>query len=344
MGDKARVDELKKMLELGVISQSEFDTLSSQQGNLNQSGKSKWWKNKWFFVSTGLLFVTVILLYLFKGSPEKDATQLSKSFVACQLQNNLDYINALYDVNEKINRGEYKFVAEIDSELTIIDAHYQNQDFNNELIDGFTEYEKLESASLVNWKRTTSSGKEFWLLYDQKVESNAELKKSNKKLEALIAEVNENKLQLSIGSSEELNELKQFIFNRLESLFGNWKESYFDPYEYFSYKVEQFFGKQNTSPSDVQMYILQQRNIGSANQTPIYETLSLKSKVGADYIWDFATDYKFYNEENNSYMTCNKWYSVKINEQQKIIFFKEIKIENKKELSADEYNSLMMGE
>jgi hypothetical protein len=35
---------------------------------------------------------------------------------------------------------------------------------------------------------------------------------------------------------------------------------------------------------------------------------------------------------------------VKINEQQKIIFFKEIKIENKKELSADEYNSLMMGE
>jgi plasmid maintenance system killer protein len=264
--------------------------------------------------------------------------------VACQLQNNLDYLNALYDVNEKINRGDYKFVAEIDSELTIIDAHYQNQDFNNDLIERFSDYEKLESAALENWKRTSSSGKEFWLLYDQKVESNAELKKSNKKLEILLAEINENKLQLSIGSSEELNELKQFVFNRLESLFGNWNESYFDPYEYFSYSVEQFFGKKNTSPSNVQMYIIQQPNIGAANQTPIYETLSLKSKDGAAYIWDFATDYKFYNEENDTYMSCNKWYSLKINEQNKIVFFKEIKIENKKELTTDEYNALMLGE
>ena len=197
---------------------------------------------------------------------------------------------------------------------------------------------------MAKWSRSTSSGKEFWLLFDQKVESNSELKKSNKKLENLITDINEMKLQLSIGSPEELNELKQFTFNRLESLFGNWNESYFDPYEYFSYHVEQFFGKKNTSPKDVQMYINQQTNIGSANQTPIYETLVLKSKVGTDYIWEFATDYNFFDEDKETYMSCNKWYGVKVNSQDKIVFFKEVKIENRKELSAEEYNALMMGE
>lgn len=344
MKDNARFDELKKMLDLGVISQREFDTLSSQQTNKNDSVKKSWWKTKWFYITLGILCTGGILFFIFSSDPEKDANELSKKYVECQLQNNLDYLNVLYDVNDKINRGEYKFVAEIDSELTVLDAHYQNQDFNDGLIESFSEYEKLESIALAKWNRSSSSGKEFWMLFDQKVETNADLKKSNKKLENLLTEINELKLQLSIGSSEELNELKQFAFNRLESLFGNWNETYFDPYEYFSYHVEQFFGKKNTSPSDVQMYINQQDNIGSANQTPIYETLSLKSKDGVDYIWEFATDYKYYNDENDTYMSCNKWFSLKMNDQDKIVFLKEVKIENKKELSAEEYNALMMGE
>jgi hypothetical protein len=344
MKDNQRIDELKKMLELGVISQTEFDTLSPKQTNSTHSVKKSWWKTKWFFLSLILLFASAALYYIFSGNPEKDANELCKKYVHCQLQNNLDYLNALYEVNDKINRGEYKFVAEIDSTLSILDAHYQNQDFNNNLIQSFSEYEKLEASALAKWSRSTSSGKEFWLLFDQKVESNSELKKSNKKLENLITDINEMKLQLSIGSPEELNELKQFTFNRLESLFGNWNESYFDPYEYFSYHVEQFFGKKNTSPKDVQMYINQQTNIGSANQTPIYETLVLKSKVGTDYIWEFATDYNFFDEDKETYMSCNKWYGVKVNSQDKIVFFKEVKIENRKELSAEEYNALMMGE
>jgi hypothetical protein len=337
-----RKEELRKMLDLGVISQTEFDTLSSQQSKINNSNKKSWWKTKLFLAAVGILSTSTILFFIFSHNPEKDVNELSKKYVDCQLRNNLVYMNALYDVNDKLNRSEFKFVAEIDSVLTLLDAHYQNQDFNDDLIESFSEYEKLESIALSKWSRSTSTGKEFWTLFDQKVETNAELKKSNKKLENLIAEINELKTQLSIGSSEELNELKQFAYNRLESLFGSWNESYFDPYDYFSYRVEQFLGKKNTSPSDIQMYINQQENIGSADQTPIFETLSLKSKEGEDFIWEFATDYKYYNDFNDTYMSCNKWYSLKLNSQDKIVFLKELKIENKKELSAEEYNALLM--
>ena len=342
--ENSRRDELKKMLELGVISQVEFETIISQQTNSNQTNHIIWWKKKWLYIFLGLFILSAFLYLSLSDDPDAKAKELSKAFVNCQLQNNLDYLNALYDLNEKINKGEYKFVAEIDSVLSELEAHYQNQDFNINLIESFSEYEKLESSAVANWSRSTSSGMEFWKLFDQKVESNAELNKSNKKLEILLADLNEMKLQLSIGSPEELNELKQFTFNRLESLFGNWDESYFDPYEYFSYRVEQFYGKKNTSPKDIQMYIIQQSNIGAANQMPIFETLVLKSMEGNNYLWEIATDYNYFDENNNIYMSCNKWYNVKINEQDKIVCLKEIRIENKKELSSEEYNALVMGE
>lgn len=138
--------------------------------------------------------------------------------------------------------------------------------------------------------------------------------------------------------------MKQNIYYRLDYLFNNWKETYFDPYEYFSYKIEHFFDKKNILPRDLQPYINNSAKIGEAEFSPIQETLSLKSKEGDFDCWEFATDYKFYNENLNTYLTCNKWFNIKINSKDKIVVFKEIRTENIKTLSVDEYNAIEIGE
>jgi hypothetical protein len=344
MEDKARLDELKKMYELGVISQQEFEVLCKQQNEPGPKVKTSFFKSKWFYVALGFLVIACTFFIITSKDPEKEADSLSKLYVSCQIENNLAYINALYDVSEQINVGHYSFVAQIDSVLQELDAHYQNQDFNAAIIDRYAKFETLETQASENWSKTSASGREFWRLYEQKIEAHPELKKSNKQLNKLLDQINESKLSISVGSIEELNEKKQFVYNRLEGLFAMWDEEYFDPYEYFSYRVLQFFGQKNTNPTDVQLYINQQPNIGYAQFSPILETLTLKKKEGDSYIWEFANDYKYYNENTEIYLTCNKWYSIQLNNQDKIEVFKELKIENKKELSAEEYNALNMGE
>ena len=53
---------------------------------------------------------------------------------------------------------------------------------------------------------------------------------------------------------------------------------------------------------------------------------------------------KIPDENLNTYLTCNKWFNIKINSKDKIVVFKEIRTENIKTLSVDEYNAIEIGE
>ena len=341
-----RISELKLMLEMGVINEEEFDKLSNKKTSGKKRSSNNFLKSKWFYLIASSILLLLFLVYFFLSSnnSEKAAITLSEKFVSFQLINNTAYINALNDVLEKIIGNEYTFVAEIDSVLAILESNYQNGDFNSNLEKSSLEYNELEINANKLWPKSTSSGKEFWLIFDQKVQSNSELNKIIRKQGNLLTEIKKNKSQLSFASVSELNEMKQNIYYRLDYLFNNWKENYFDPYEYFSYKIEHFFDKKNILPRDLQPYINNSAKIGEAEFSPIQETLSLKSKEGDFDCWEFATDYKFYNENLNTYLTCNKWFNIKINSKDKIVVFKEIRTENIKTLSVDEYNAIEIGE
>jgi hypothetical protein len=68
MKNNQRIDELKKMLELGVISQQEFEALSKQQNESVPKVKTSFYKSKWFYIVLGCTLSIVLFLYFFEKS------------------------------------------------------------------------------------------------------------------------------------------------------------------------------------------------------------------------------------------------------------------------------------
>jgi hypothetical protein len=119
--NKERKEEFKKMLDLGVISQQEYDKLS------NESKTDKPKRRK--YLVPVLIFILVSLgslSYYFFSKPnvESLAIELSKDYVSYQLENNMAYLNKLYDIQEKINSGGYMFASSLDSELNVLNLQY----------------------------------------------------------------------------------------------------------------------------------------------------------------------------------------------------------------------------
>jgi hypothetical protein len=228
----------------------------------------------------------------------------------------------------------------VDSVLSDLAVHFSNADFDNALIKATSVFESDEQLALVKWVRNSESGKEFWSEFERNNENNIELKQSNKKLENLLIEINRLKMEFQVGTPQELKELKESQFSKLSELFSMWDEEYFEPYDYFSYRVNQFMFRSNITTTDIKLYVDSHPELSSATIHPILETLELKEKTNTSEIWEFSTEYSFYNEFFENYTLSNKWYRVSLNESGKITSFVEFKVENKKEISADEYNGM----
>ena len=155
-----------------------------------------------------------------------------------------------------------------------------------------------------------------------------------------MIEINRIKMEFQVGTPQELKALKESQFSKLSELFSMWDEEYFEPYDYFSYRVNQFLYKTNVTPTDIKLYVDSHPELSNATINPIFETLELKEKTNTSEIWEFSTEYSYYNEFSENYTLSNKWYRVSLNENGKINSLVEYKVENKKEISADEYNGM----
>lgn len=332
----SRNEEFKKMLDLGVISQEEYDVLVSGKNDVEINKKSK--KNYLWLVAVLLLGAVSVGIYFYlKPSAEVAAIDLSKKYVRHQLQNNTMYIDKLFDVQEKINDGTYVFASSVDSELNLLSAQYLRSDFDATILKSYLDLTRELKQAEVNWPKTSSQGKEFWFSYDMANNNNPELKKSNEKLNKLLADVAALKEECRVGSVEDLETMKSDAFSRMRTIFINWSGMNFDPYLFFAPTVERFFFHRNMSPTEVKTLIDSKAELYAASYIPERSSFQMTSCSKDNTTWQFKLDFDFFDDTIQLFRISKKTYSVTFNTAGKMVSLHEVNETNRKTMTPEEH-------
>ena len=336
----SRNEEYRKMLDLGVISQEEYNVLISGKNEMPTKTKNKK-PLVWGLILASLALISVGVYFYTKPNIEVQAIELSKKYVRHQLQNNSAYSSKLYDLQEKINAGTYVFATSVDSELNVLSGQYLRNDLEaNILRSSLALTRELEKAEL-NWPKTSSDGKEFWFTYETANNNNAELKISNEKLAKLLADIALLKEECQIGSAEDLEAMKSEAFARMRTILTNWGTVNFDPYLFFASEVERFFYHRNMSPTELKTLIDSRDELYNATYIPEPGSFELTEKTREKETWEFRLSFEYYNPLTDLYVVSKKTYSVSFNQAGKMSSLFEVKETNRKSMTPEEYNMTM---
>jgi hypothetical protein len=318
--NKERKEEFKKMLDLGVISQQEYDKLSIE----SKTDKPKRRK----YLVPVLIFILVSLgslSYYFFSKPnvESLAIELSKDYVSYQLENNTAYLNKLYDIQEKINSGEYMFASSLDSELNVLNLQYVGNSLDETIEASYTNIEKTIAAAELEWPKTEADGKKFWFTYDVAVNNDTELKQTTEKITKLINEIQAQKENIQLTSAEDIEVLKEKSYGLMRTIFSNWVNESFDPFMYFAPSVERFFSYQHLSPDQVINTVHEKIEFSYATYTPNFGSFELIEKNKDHEIWEYQVEviYFDYNESSNK---VRKKHRLMLNNSDKIMAIYDI--------------------
>jgi hypothetical protein len=250
------------------------------------------------------------------------------------------YTDKLYDVQEKINDGTYVFASSVDSELNLLSAQYLRSDFDATILKSYLDLTRELQQAEVNWPKTSSQGKEFWFSYEIANNNNPELKKSNEKLNKLLADVTELKEGCRSGSVEDLEAMKSDAFSRIRTILTSWSGPNFDPYLFFAPTVERFFFHRNMSPSDIKTLIDSKAELYAASYIPERSSLEMTSCSRDNTTWQFKLDFQFYDDRIQLYNISKKTYSIIFNASGKMVSLHEVNETNRKTMTNEDYYML----
>ncbi len=316
-----RKEELKKMLDLGVLSQQEYDKLSNES-------KTSSPKRKKLFVPL-LIFMLISLgagaYYFFsKPSVESLAIEFSKEYVRYQLENNTAYLNKLYDVQEKMNSGGYKFASSIDSELNVLNLQYVGNSLDPTIEASYADFERSLQDAELEWPKTDSDGKKFWFTYEVAINNDTELKQTMDKINNLIKEIQAQKENIQLTSAEDLEVLKEKSYGLMRTIFSNWTNETFDPFMYFAPSVERFFSYQHLSPDQVINTVNETVEFSVTNFTPNFASFELKEKNKEHEIWEYQVEVIYYDYYRDTSKKVRKKHRLILNNSDKVMAIYDI--------------------
>jgi hypothetical protein len=353
---ESNLDQLKKLKELfesGAISKMEFDEMKAEflQESMAKDGVKSAKKKKGIslfiaknkkliFIFLGLVIVGVGVYFYLQPNAEEEAQKYATIYFECESKNNEAYIVKLNQFVAEFETKDYKMSGEVDDDLEIITNQYTKHSLSPEISVCYqnlqTETDKVDKE----WSSSSSKGKTFWEIFESLKEKDAALNSQNSQIKDLLERIKEKRDALQFGNSDDLNSRKSVVYSQLNSFYSSKETSYFDAYTYFSYHVEQYLITKNTTPTDINLINKKGGDYLNRETQVIEETLNLKKVDGRNEIWTYSTEFKAFRPSLEKYQICNIWFEVKLNRDTKIISYKEIKTENKRLLTAEEYNSL----
>lgn len=350
------IEQLKKLKELfdsGAISQEEFDKMRNEflRESMANDGVLAYQKktgfalflsrNKFLLSFIGLLLIGGIFLFFYlQPDLDLEAKKFSEKAIAFEQKNNEEYIRRLNDFILDYELKDYRTIGQVDKDFTQIQNEYNKHTLTADLAFQYRQYKEDEKKIKMEWSKNSKSGKSFWKKVDTYKLESIELSDQNNEIEKLESEINERKNKLKYGSSSDISNRKNEIYSKLNSFYSNKEEDYFDAYDYFSYHVEQYLLTKNTTPTEINLINKRVGDYTNKETRLIEETLQLKQIEKEYEYWTYSTEFKCFRPSMEKYQICNVWYEVKLNKKSKIVSYKEIRTENKRLMSAEEYNNL----
>jgi hypothetical protein len=348
-----QLNKLKELFETGAISKMEFDEMKQEfiQESLAKDGVKSARKKKGLakFVSknkklliwslVGLILLLFIIWFL-QPNLEKESENLAQICIKCHSNNNEELKKELnLFINEFDSKG-YKFSSQVDEELSIIDSKYQEYKLSPEVTTCFQNFEEEKSKMLKRWEPNNEAGAKFWGNMESLVSNNGDLKIQLDEIRNLRLKIDEKRNSLHFENSESINDRKNSVYSTLNSFYSNKESGYFDAYNYFTYNVDQYLTSKKLSPTDINLINSKQNDYIDKTTKVIEETLHIKEVKDEIETWTYSTEFKAFRPSLEKFQICNVWFEIKINNKLKINSYKEIKTENKRLLSAEEYNNL----
>lgn len=351
-----QLKKLKELFESGAISKMEFDDMKAEflQESMAKDGvksakKKKGLslfisKNKKLLLVISTILVAIIaLVFYMQPDMESEAQKYATIYFECETKNNDAYISKLNQFIAEFESKEYTMSKQVDIEFNKIKNEYSKHTLTPDITVSFQALDNETNKLNEKWDIHSSKGNDFWNNFKSIKTKNSNLNSQYLQIDDLIKRIEEKRDGLQFGNSDDLNSRKNEIYSKLSSFYSDKESSYFDAYNYFSYNVEQYLLTKNTTPTDINLINKRIGDYTNKETKLIEETLKLKKVEGNNEIWIYSTEFKAFRPSMEKYQICNVWYEIKMTRETKILSYKEFKTENKRLMSAEEYNNLFNG-
>jgi hypothetical protein len=351
-----QLKSLKELLESGAISKVEYDNMKAEllrdsmandgvKSAQKPSGFSAFMgRHKWKFI---LLIAAIIggffAMRYFATDPKDQGKKLAESYCDCQKKKNEAYIARMTEFIETFETQEFQFAKDVEPLVTKMDNEYDKSTLTPDVSNCFKAYELKNKSAKQEWKNGSSDGKLFWSSFETTIINNTELVTQEEEI-TLLKERIQSKMAAMIFDNPQQYEMRKYqVSSILNGYFGNLESTYFDAYQYFAYTVEQYLKSKNITPTEINIIQKKESDYTSKETKLIDETLELTGVQDDRQTWKFSTEFKAYRTSMEKYQVCNIWYEIILNKSGKIVSYKEIRTENKRMLTPEEYNVMFNG-
>ncbi len=351
-----QLKQLKEMLESGAISKTEYDNMKADllresmandgvKSAQKPSGSSLFFsRNKWKFVGIGVLLGAAFFAWMYySADPAVEGQKMATAYCDCQKKKNEVYISRLSEFIEAFDGEGYKFAKDVQKDLDKLNNEYELSTISPEVSMCFKEFDLKNTSAVSEWKSNTKKGKSFWAAYQTAIIQNTDLVTQDEEIILLLDRVQTKLATMIFDNPQEYENRKYQVSSLLNGYFANMESDYFDAYSYFAYSVEQYLTSKNITPTEINMIQKKESDYTDKETKLIDETLELTGVDGDRQIWQFSTEFKAYLTSKEKYQVCNIWYEIILNKSGKIVSYKEVRTENKRMLSSEEYNEMFNG-
>jgi hypothetical protein len=342
-------DQLKKikaLYENGGLTEAEYNEMKNNLINdsvqneketippFPEPPKSFFAANKGILLLIAFLFGGVIAaFFMLQKEPEKDAKLLAKQLIEIESEKQLSINQSLLTLLKAVENKTFEFKDEVDLKITEITQTAANS---------INYKSKLRAFELEKTKQLKNYREKDAALFSKTLEStymsNYDLSRLIDEQDKLLKDIERVAQEIGLTNSEEFSATKSNVSSFIYSFYSEYESQSFDAYNWFSYTVERFLTSKNVTPT--QINIFQKKSTSDYTEKYVRlidETLELVDKTDAIETWKYSTEFRAYRPSKQFYQVCNVWYEMKINAAKKIVSYKELKTENKKYMSADEY-------
>ena len=343
---------LKEMLEQGAISKSEFEIMKTDllKKSMAKDGvKSAQKPNsfirffkffKWLIAAIIIIIISIIIIYnSIQKDPLEEANKLAKEYCNCQIQNNDEYISQINSFILDLDSSNIEYANDISTKLEDIQFKYISETINQNVSTCFRilnlKLERVESY----FKKGSSDEKDFSIAYRTKIDQDINLASQNQEIYDLLNRANSLSENFCYENEDELEYRKQNIDEKMNSYYSSYSDGYIDAFDFFDYKVETYLTRKNISPTDINL-IIKTPNSDYQNQKwkLAVETLKLINCIDNIETWEYASEFICYRPSKDQWQISNVIYEVKFNESDRIISYREKKVEKSQFFSTEEYS------
>lgn len=342
-------DQLKKikaLYENGGLTDAEYNEMKNNLINdsvqnekeiippIPEPPKSFFEANKWILLLIMFIFGGgIAAFFMLQKEPEEDAKLLAKQLIKIESEKQLSINNSLLNLLKDVEKNTFKFKDEVDAKIIEIKQSVLNSvNYKSKL----RAFELEKTAQLKNYREKDASL--FIKTIEVTLTNDFNLTNLIDEENKLLKDIDRIAQEIGLTNSKDFSASKNNISSFIHSFYSQYESQSFDAYNWFSYTVERFLTSKNVTPT--QINIFQKKSTSDYTEKYVRlidETLELVDKVDAIETWKYSTEFRAYRPSKQFYQVCNVWYEIKINAAQKIMSYKELKTENKKYMSADEY-------